>query len=426
MSKMKIAFFTVRPSFSSHCSVWSLMHLLANDIERIDVFSQNDVLSGLTLPENVGCIYVHGSSRSSIDSEYVGAKFLSLIRKFKDYLKCYKFTAMVHDAIRDTIKNKIRDRKMIWGSFGDLRRVLASTELLEIIDGKCRNVLYDFAIGLGHQGLILAHMSLPGIPLVYFSDEIFYNGHPEFHGPKFSLEKNLEKQAFNDVALVLIQDEDRAGLLFRDNGVPYQPEKVIHFPVSWPGKARIWRSDFFIQRFPELQRKKLLLQHGSLVPQRHTGELLQVSTKCPETYSMVFHGKLSPYLKRNYNQAKCWFSEPNAPIEKLEEVAAGAHIGLVFYTASNENDRLIAHASGQLALYLKCGVPVIVNNKGTLAPLVRSWNCGLVVENERDIFDAADLISQDYKFYCQKAVECFNEEYNLQKFYPPLLKKLKN
>jgi glycosyltransferase involved in cell wall biosynthesis len=420
---MKIALFTTRPSLSTHCSVWSLLHLLAKDVERIDVFSEDDVLRKLILPDNVRCICVHGNSRS-VTPEYARLNSLPLFRNFRDYLKGYILTATLHDAFRDIVQRNFKDRRTIRESRYDKRRLLASVDILKLIDEKCQSGLYDIAIGLGHQGVILAHLSLPATPLVYFSDELYYNGHPGLACAKFSLEKEMEKRAFRNVDLVLIQDEDRARLLFHDNSIVYQPEKVLFFPVSWVGEASVSRSDFFVKRFPELKDKKVLLQHGSLAPERRSGELFQISRQCIEPYAMVFHGGLSPYLRAEYSRSRCWLSQPDLPLERLSDVASGTHIGLVFYTSANENDRLIAHASGQLALYLKCGVPVIVNSSGTIAALVRLWDCGIVVETEKDIFEAADQICDNYEHYCRQAVTCFNYEYNLEKYYRNLVAKL--
>ena len=101
------------------------------------------------------------------------------------------------------------------------------------------------------------------------------------------------------------------------------------------------------------------------------------------------------------------------PLEDLHKVVASADIGLVFYTSENENDRLIAHASGQLALYLQCGVPVVVGGGGTHEAIVREYACGQVVAHETEVFSAARTILADYGAFSDRAVECFNKEYDL-------------
>jgi len=422
----QIAFFTTRPSFSTHPSAISFLQLLARDVKTIDIYSENDVLRNMTVPDNLRCISLSGqSSKTGSGKPPEGKNFRSL-RSLKDYLKAYRATAFIYDTCRDVLRRVFIDRTAIRRSKSDRRRLFWSSEFLSKVDRYCQSCSYDIAIGLGQQGLILARLSLPNTRLVYFSDELYYKGHPDLECKRFALEKDLEKQCFQDVSLVLIQDENRARLLFKDNDAVYDDRKVCFFPVSWIGSASIKRTDFFIRRFPELKGKKILLQHGSLVPQRMTGQLMRVSKECPDRYAMVFHGGLSPYLKNDYRKAKCWLSKPDLPLNHLEEMVAGAYIGLVFYTTDNENDRLIAHSSGQLAMYLKCGVPIICNAGGTLARLVTNRKCGLAVDNAKEIFKAADVISKNYKSYCENSVLCFEAEYRLNNHYKKLLEGFKS
>jgi hypothetical protein len=80
----------------------------------------------------------------------------------------------------------------------------------------------------------------------------------------------------------------------------------------------------------------------------------------------------------------------------------------------NENDRLIAHASGQLALFLQCGVPVVAGGGGTHEAVVREYGCGRVVAHESAVFSAARTILADYDAFSDRAVACFEKEYDLE------------
>ncbi|NJN66444.1 MAG: glycosyltransferase family 4 protein [Chloroflexaceae bacterium] len=122
----------------------------------------------------------------------------------------------------------------------------------------------------------------------------------------------------------------------------------------------------------------------------------------------------------------CWINQDLVPFETLADVPASADIGLVFYKNFSENDRLIAHASGQLALFLQCGVPVIVDNKPSLRYLVETYHCGVAVRSTDDIFDAARQILADYEAYCQGALECFAREHDLSGPYARVRDKLRN
>jgi len=415
MKKLKIAIFTTRSSLITHPMVYSFLKLLAKDTEEVDLFSEYFVLEDLRLPQNIKNHFVF--FKEKYDGKHSFAANNLLAKKWFRYFY-YRY-------LRNFIK-RIKEHISIIKSNKDKRRLIASDKFINMIDNNYSKKYYDFVIGIGHQGLILAYLSFKVLPLIYLSDEIYYEGHPEFSGPRFLLEKKLEREAFRRVALIIIQDEDRAKLLYKDNLKDYNLGNVVFFPVSFLGKAELKRSNFFRNRFSDIGKRKILLQHGSLTPHRRTNKLLEVSKHCPDHYALVFHGNWSIYLHNSKLKAHCWISQPDVPLENLSKVASGADIGLVFYQNNNDNDRLIAHSSGQLALFLKCGVPVIVNNVGSLAPLIHSWQCGIVVEHEKDIYDAADCIISDYDKFCRKAILCFQSNYTLEQSYYNIQNRLMN
>jgi glycosyltransferase involved in cell wall biosynthesis len=167
--------------------------------------------------------------------------------------------------------------------------------------------------------------------------------------------------------------------------------------------------------------RKILLQWGSTSKARRTDELLRASRACPPDLAMVFHGRIGSDCADELPKAQCWISKPDLPREAVVDLVASSDIGIIFYQENNENDGIIAHASGQLSLFLKCGVPVIVDNKPSLKLLVDTYGCGVVVDGADEVFQAAHTILSDYDSYSEGALACFEAEHNLESHFQSLM-----
>lgn len=285
---------------------------------------------------------------------------------------------------------------------------------------------YDWVIGIEEEGLIAAHAYLPDLPLIHYSLELYYEEHPHYTGlPYWKRFKQLFRAAFAHLDMLIVQDEDRARVVFQDAHQPYDPQKVRLFPVSYPGPAQRYRSHYLRQRFPDIGDRPILLQFGSIEKRRCSPNLIRATRLCPPDLAVIFHGN---FRDRASLQAlkigRCRVSGELVPFERLVDIPASADIGLVFYADISENERLIAHASGQLALFLKCGVPVIVDHKPSMRSLVQTYHCGVAVEHADDIFDAARHILADYEAYCQGALECFAREHDLREPYARIRERI--
>ncbi len=299
-------------------------------------------------------------------------------------------------------------------------------EFIRLITQKCTQKSYGGVIAVDVRELILCHQVIAGVPIIYYSIELHHRRHPAFYSSHLTPLKNAEAVAFKDVVAVIIQDEERARFLWQDNHRPYEPDKVILFPVSYMGHSSIKRSNYFRSLYPEYDKQKLLVQMGNIHEYRRSDELIKMASTCPDKYTMIFHGFCSQSYKKAINSIDnlhCRYSQPVESIE-VEKVAAGADIGLVFYLDNNFNERLIAHASATFALFMKCGLPVLAGNVGSLSRIVRQYNCGIVVEDLGNLFHAADQIMADYESYSYNAVRCFEGEHQLSHYCENLIDRL--
>ncbi len=398
---MRIAIFSLYKNLDANPAVFSLLTLLVKDGFEVDFYSEGEAGGELLAFPNFHNI----SPRRDIKPE-----------REKGFIR-YEMGGW---------KSRLNAAACMAASTLDTRLMVASPGLVRLIDRRTRDRRYDCAIGVREAGIILARLSLPGsTPLIYYSLELIYEGHPSFGGIRSRKVKALEREIFPSLAAVLIQDEARARLLFQDNHQPYDPIKTLFFPVSYPGTGHVLRTVFFRQRFPEIATRKILLQIGGIHRSHQSDALLRLSAVCPQHLAIVFHGYVFPDLQPLAHRVGACLSQPDQPLERIDQVAGGADIGLVFYPADEENNRLIAHSSGQLSNLLRCGLPIITDGRTTLRELVESYHCGVVVNNVEEIFEAADRILDDYEAFSQAAVNCFNHEHDLKASYATLKTRIK-
>jgi len=331
------------------------------------------------------------------------------------------------------IKAKVRQVYAKKKGFGPLYRHVkgspqwATPEFVRLVQRRCKREVCDVVIALDVKELIVSHQAVKDVPIIYHSLELRHFGESDFFHTHLKPLKEAEGMAFKDVATVIIQDEERARFLWESNNCRYEPEKVILFPHSYIGNAAVRRSNYFCTLFPELRRQPLLVQMGTICQHRRSDELIKIATMCPERFFMIFHGFSDNSLKREIESIgapRCRYSRPVESFRDVEEVASGVDVGLVFYLADNFSDILAAHASSQYCLFMKCGVPVLTGNAGSLSRIVRRYRCGIVVEDLTNLFSSADEIMSDYETYSRNAVRCFESELQLAHYSEPLIKRI--
>jgi glycosyltransferase involved in cell wall biosynthesis len=413
----RLAVFLPEGDASRQPAVYTLLQLLAQSGYAIDLFSETPVLPLDVTLEGVTAFCAPAKVSNSL-SRRLGQR---LMQRSPLVVRAARLRNVVRRALgkaKEPFSSALREAS-------DPRLFVASSNLIELVDSTVAGASYDAAIGMGEAGAVLAHHSVPGALLLYYSLELFYEGHPEMGGHRFRRIKAVERELFSHVDAVIIQDEERARRLWQDMGYLYQPEKVLTFPTSYLGSAGYLRSDLLRRRLPELGDRKILLQWGSTSKARRTDELLRASRACPPDLAMVFHGRIGSDCADELPKAQCWISKPDLPREVVADLVASSDIGIIFYQENNENDGIIAHASGQLSLFLKCGIPVIVDNKPSLRRLVDTYGCGVVVQGADEVFQAARTILSSYDSYSEGALACFEAEHNLESHFQSIMEFMK-
>lgn len=301
-----------------------------------------------------------------------------------------------------------------------------------------RQAPYTCVIGVDPPGLVTAQALAATVkaPLAYYSLELLlsYEVSTEEERELKAKELALSRQA----CLVIIQDEERAGLLIRDNNLA--PERVVCVPNAPLGKAHVRRSDYLRRKFGISSKTRIVLHSGSLGAWAGTHQLMLATREWPDDWLLICHTRYRPmgfmpdYLEALRCLAKpgsVLFSTEPVPAQEYAELVASADVGIVYYCPipgssvyTQDNIRYIGLSSGKLAAYLQAGVPVVVNTIPSLQRLVDAYGCGVVVENPAHNREAIERILADYPTYCANAVRCFDQEMDFEGKFQQVLKAL--
>jgi glycosyltransferase involved in cell wall biosynthesis len=304
----------------------------------------------------------------------------------------------------------------------------------EIID---RNILkksqeiigtaqYDCFIGIEKKGLIWAGMLSEKYhcPLVYFSLELYIEDNPALY--MYYHELAAERKYHKLAVATIIQDEPRAKVLLRSNGI--EQTNILYFPVSAKGNALREKSKYLQNKLHIDNNKKIILHFGAIDKNRFLPELVRSAKDFDDDVVLVIHGfgrkKYLDYLQSIADKNKVIFSLDFIAEEEIESLISSADIGIAFYKTTNANDRLIAFSSSKVAYYTQCGVPMIAFDTESSRELVSLYRCAELIQNTNEIPLKARKILENYDSYREQSFAAYQRFYNLDENFSKLIDKL--
>lgn len=295
---------------------------------------------------------------------------------------------------------------------------------------QCHREKYDYIIGLDALGLILASAAafLRRIPVVYFSLDLSLW---DCAGPPYQkVVKWVERFCNRSAVFTLTQDADRAKLLVRENRI--SPAQVVYLPnaplgEAHPGKTRILRETLGLA-----DGRWIVLHAGTVDWWTDSLELARAARSWPKNLAMVFHDSLP--LQTEYQHAflthidgkHTFLTQGPLALDRFTSLVRSADIGIALYPVSerDQNMFIMGLASGKIAYYLQCGLPVIATGLPTLRRFIERYRCGICVDGVDEVLGAIQTIIKDYKGFSQRALECFKQEFQLDRFLPAIMEKL--
>ena len=415
----RVALFIMYEDIESNASIIYFIRSLAENDYTIDVFSPNKY--------KIICNY-----------RYKNVNFYS----YRDIIRKNKFKIIDKILNPNLIRRSLLKLYHLVKLHGIKACILYSTFLskdlrflyLNYINSIIKNREYICFVGIEKPGLIMADLAnYNEVPLIYYSLELCYSVFPGIRGFKLNIAKKLEVIAHRNAIATIIQDEERAKILFEYNKISEDKQKILYLPVSMLGKPYKQRDDYFYKTLGVPRDKKILLQLGLITSRRMSVEIAKSVQNWPEDWVLVMHGTFredtKQQIKKLNKKGNIFLSEKKVPFKDIPKVVASAHIGLVFYRKNTNynyyNYYYIGSSSGQLAHYLQCGIPIIATNIPSLKRVVDEFQSGLTVDDVGSIAVCAKIIFNNYEFFRENAFKCFEERYNFEKYFENIKRFIK-
>lgn len=296
---------------------------------------------------------------------------------------------------------------------------------------------YNYLLGVDPEGLILAFRFTrwSPMPIIYYSLELLFTD--EIKNPFTRKRKQRERLLSQRAAFVIIQDEERAELLIKENGLVR--ERLLCVPNAPSGCGEQKRSTYLREKFGLPPETKIVLHTGSLGEWTGIHHLIASTRDWPENWKLVVHTRYraekswSNYIDRLValtEPGRVIFSTEPLPQSQYDQIVQSADIGVAFYCEmpgqyTQKNIRHIGLSSGKTAYYLKYGIPVLVNNVEGLRKLVTETSCGEWVDDPTQTTEAVRRMLTCYDQYSVNALNAYHDRLEFSSKFTPVLQALK-
>ena len=289
-----------------------------------------------------------------------------------------------------------------------------------------RGVAYVCLIGIEPEGLIASSVlaRLDGRPLVYYSLELHLKA--GLTDRRRRLRKRLERSCHRFAAFTIVQDDQRAKVLSEENGVSVST--MVKVPVGVTGSPPEGKSNYLRQKFNIPVDKVIILHAGSIAPWGMCLELAHAAKSWPDNWVLIIHGPARP----GYHEAVAAALQDCGGIlslglvswQEFDELVGSADIGVALYRDLGSNFYHIGSASGKLAQYLKCRLPVVTVDFEGLRSIIAHYRCGVCVADEWGVQPAIEQILADYQRCSANATTCYLERYDLSRYFDRVIERV--
>ena len=217
------------------------------------------------------------------------------------------------------------------------------------------------------------------IPLVYDAHELYAEQPARFGPLARRLLRMLEDAAMRPAAAILVANESRAEVMWREYGTRVRPVAILNCPaaargtITPDGRLRRWVAD------QGRRWDKLVLYQGLLTDDRHLRELAQAARLLPPNVGIVFVGTGAADEDIRHAGADRVLVHPLLPVDEILPFIAGADVGVVTYANTSRNNYLCA--PNKLFDYTAVGLPIAVGDLPELAKMVTDFDAGVVFKN---------------------------------------------
>ena len=192
--------------------------------------------------------------------------------------------------------------------------------------------------------------------------------------------------------------------------------KILLLPNS-SFTPEIYMESNFLQKRLGVQGQKIVLHSGGFGKWFKCKELADYTYNWDKNVKLVFHVSHrvedDKYFEEVYEsdyRGKVLFSLNPVSTYELDSLVASADVGIALYSEKELGYRAtyMGLAAGKIGNYLKCGVPIIATKLLSLS-YIETYQCGILVEKEKDIASAINKILSNRDMYSKNAHRCYRE-----------------
>ena len=265
----------------------------------------------------------------------------------------------------------------------------------------------DLAIAFDMNSLMAMDIALPRlVPFVYWSLEIWRLA--DLQDPFQRRLKLHELKRLPQGRAVVVQSAVRRAIIEEDLPAPLDNYVEVPNAPAHPMPASL-RRNFYSSRFPIPDDVWVVLHSGFISTSLMSLEIAQTVPSWPDDFVLIFHERQKrdpsePYIEavQKAGGQRTYLSLDPVPFEDVDNVYAGADIGLVCYQTAEANEATAWTSSGKLVYYLRHAMPIIVVLP-ECPPLLQEWDCGIWVSEVASIGAALKKIAADYDGYSTRA-----------------------
>lgn len=287
----------------------------------------------------------------------------------------------------------------------------------------------DLAIAFDMNSLTVMDCVLPvTTPFIYWSLEIWRLG--DLIDPLSRAMKRHELTRLRDAHAVVVQSAVRRTIIEADLDRPLDNYVEVPNAPANP-MPKVLQRDFYTSRFPIPGDALVVLHSGFISTSLLSLEIAQSVASWPESFVLIFHERQKrdprePYIRavQEAGGARTFLSLSPVPFEDVDNVYAGADIGLVCYQTAEINEATAWASSGKLTYYLRHGMPIVIVMP-ECPPFLREWGCGEWARDTAGIGQALARIAADYDVYSARARATYAALYDFGQAFDRLMDRVK-
>jgi glycosyltransferase involved in cell wall biosynthesis len=321
------------------------------------------------------------------------------------------------------------------GRFGRICRTIFSNLALprfrRFLHQRHYQIPYTCMIGIDMKGLAEARRwgEELGVSFGYWSMEILFSD--EATTEQLRRMKEIEKEDSCRAAFVIVQDHWRGIALAKDNG--FDQGRLLLVPNAPRGIARRKTGLLLKDNLGIPLKKRVVLYAGAFAQWAMCEEIVESVKTWPDDYILVMHTKqkLSVQDMKSFrskvNPGKVFISTESVSADRYFDLLDSADVAIAFYRPEmkglpyHRNVAIMGLSSGKIGDYLRCGLPILVNNLVGPREIVQEYGCGVCVSDPSQTGKALQSIFKRYDTYVANACRCFNERLDLDRNFHGVL-----